>query len=349
MFERQLVPETMLDTSLIDVLSSPADCGDVSIVAIIPLYNGAVYIEAAIRSVLAQTRPPNEVIVVDDGSTDSGPMLVEKLSCLHPVTLMRKQNGGQSAARNYGVSHSRSTLIALLDQDDEWFPEHLEKLVEPFQTTSYPELGWVYSDLDEVDENGALVQRNLLATFSARHPKVDVFACLRQDMFVLPSASLISRRAFEAVGGFDERLCGYEDDDLFLRLFRSGYRNVYLPQALSRWRIHLGSTSYSPLMARSRALYARKLMQVFPDDLGRNRHYVRDLIVPRFFPHMLSELRTALRLGDTALIDQALDDLGALMASCGSRTRLKFKLLHTALRTRIGMCLARNYLCRNDH
>ena len=57
-------------------------------------------------------------------------------------------------------------------------------------------------------------------------------------MHVLPSAVLIAREAFEAVGGIDERLSGYEDDDLFLRIFGAGYDNVYLNERLSKWRIH---------------------------------------------------------------------------------------------------------------
>jgi glycosyltransferase involved in cell wall biosynthesis len=95
---------------------------DLSIVAIIPLYNGARWIDQAIRSVFAQTVQPDEFIVVDDGSTDDGPAIVEKLAEERPITLLRKPNGGQSAARNFGVAHSGSALIAVLDQDDRWMP-----------------------------------------------------------------------------------------------------------------------------------------------------------------------------------------------------------------------------------
>src|SRR5713226_3282985 len=95
------------------------DMTDISIVAIIPLYNGAKWIEGAIRSVFAQTLQPDEFIVVDDGSTDcgAGVAIVERLAQERPITLLRKSNGRQSAARNFGVAHSASALIALLDQD----------------------------------------------------------------------------------------------------------------------------------------------------------------------------------------------------------------------------------------
>ncbi|MGI4945961.1 MAG: glycosyltransferase [Janthinobacterium lividum] len=315
-----------------------------TIAAIIPLYNGAAYIETALLSVLFQTRPPDEIIVVDDGSTDHGPAVVERLARSYPIRLLHKANGGQSAARNFAVRNTTAALIALLDQDDVWYPDHLERLMKPFLVTGFPELGWSYSDLDEIDENGALVRRNFLASLGTPHPKTDVFNCLNQDMFVLPSASLVSRKAFESVGGFDERLCGYEDDDLFLRLFRANYRNVFIPDPLSKWRIHVGSTSYTPRMARSRAIYARKLLTTFPDDPVRSRYYTRHLIVPRFLPRMYEGVREALRRSDPAPVAEAMADMALLMPGSGRRVQLKFRLLQLALRSRHGRLFARMVL-----
>ena len=75
-----------------------------TISAVIPLYNGAPFIEAALSSIFAQILPPDEIIVVDDGSTDDGVAVVERLASQHPITLLRQSNGGQSAARNAGIS-----------------------------------------------------------------------------------------------------------------------------------------------------------------------------------------------------------------------------------------------------
>ena len=181
-------------------------------------------------SIFRQSLPATEIIVVNDGSTDDGAgvMIVERLAKTHPVTLLHKENGGQSSARNLGVRHSSSELIAFLDQDDVWYENHLQELVKPFQTGVGRQLGWVYSNLDEIDQSGSLVCNYFLNTRSAKHPKRNVRDCLAEDMFVLPSATLMSRKAFEAIGGFDEELCGYEDDDLFLRMFRAGFENIYL-------------------------------------------------------------------------------------------------------------------------
>src|SRR5271166_3311083 len=278
-----------------------------NIVAIIPLYNGAGHIEEALNSVLRQTLPPTEIIVVNDGSTDGGAgvAIVERLALTNPITLLHKPNGGQSSARNLGVRESRSELIAFLDQDDVWYENHLEELVKPFQRQKAPPMGWVYSNLDEINEDGALMVRSLLGNLSARHPKRHIRDCIGQDMYILPSAALISRKALAAVDGFDERLCGYEDDDLFLRIFLAGYDNIYVDTSLSKWRIYPGSTSYSPRMTRSRAIYTRKLLHMFPDDVRRFRYDTHDLIISRFREHAIREYQVAVELGHPAPIDEA--------------------------------------------
>jgi glycosyltransferase involved in cell wall biosynthesis len=304
---------------------------DLLITAVIPLYNGAPYIEEALRSVLRQSLAPAEIIVVDDGSTDDGAAIVERLAAQHPIRLLRKENGGQSSARNYGVAHAGGDFIALLDQDDAWYPNHLEELAKPFVERRARELGWVYSDLDEIDEQGRLIVNSLLSRFATEHPKRDLFSCLREDMYVLPSASLISRKAFEAVGGFDEQLSGYEDDDLFLRMFRLGFDNVFIGEPLSKWRIYPTSSSYSFRMGRSRVNYARKLWQMFPDDLERFRYYRRGLILPRFFRVMVSEYIKYMYLKKLEFARIAMDQLRALAPIWLFRQRLALFLLDSSL------------------
>jgi glycosyltransferase involved in cell wall biosynthesis len=283
---------------------------DLTISAVVPLYNGARFIEQSIASILAQTLPPQEIVVVDDGSTDDGPAIVQRMAAEHPIVLLSKPNGGQASARNLAIAHSTGKLIALLDQDDMWYPHHLERLVEPFCEPRNRPLGWVYSNLDEVDIDGKMVVRECLtAAGDVQHPKRDLVGCLRTDMFVLPSASLLSREAFEAVGGFDERLSGFEDDDLFLRIFRACYDNVFLDEALTKWRIFSGSSSFSLRMGRSRMIYVRKLLEEFPDEPQRGRHFTRNVLVPRFFPWLVREYTLALRSGSEERIRTTLEDL----------------------------------------
>jgi len=276
---------------------------------IIPLYNGAAFIEQAIRSVLAQTLPAHEIIVVDDGSTDNGAAIVEALARTEPIRLLRKANGGQSSARNHGAAHATGDLIAFLDQDDLFYPHHLETLVEPFAKHRHGRLGWVYSDLDRIDRNGQMIIRAFLSELPAKHPKRRLSDCLERDMFVLPSAAVIDRAAFTAVGGFDEALSGYEDDDLFLRLFLAGYDNVFIDRPLSAWRIFDTSSSYSPRMAASRRIYARKLLERFPDEPRFEQYHTSDYILPRFLPQAVADARHALALGDAELIETCIAEI----------------------------------------
>jgi glycosyltransferase involved in cell wall biosynthesis len=303
-----------------------------TIAAIIPLHNGARWIEGALNSILSQTLKPDEIIVVDDGSTDygAGARIVATVASGRPemIRLLHKENGGQSSARNYGVRHSSSDLIALLDQDDAWYPNHLAELIRPFHQNRRPKpLAWVYSDLDEVDDTGAMVQHRLLTTLPARHPKRSLAECLSQDMFVLPSASLICAKAFAAVGGFDPQLCGYEDDDIFLRLFRAGYDNVFIPTALSKWCIRPDSTSYSTQMSTSRMIYAMKLAEKFPNDKKRRRFWVRDCMGPRFTGTLLGEYLTAIEECDKSRMYRATEELGLVASFLGLRQRLTLKAL----------------------
>ncbi len=302
------------------------------IVAVIPLYNGAQYIRTALNSILTQNLLPTEIIVVNDGSTDDGPAIVEEMAKQYPITLLHKENGGQSSARNFGVAHSSSELIALLDQDDVWYPNHLEGLIDQFRRDHTPEMGFVYSNMDEIDAGGHIVIRSCLRMLPVPHPKRDIFACIATDMFILPSASLIARKAFDAVGGFDERLSGFEDDDLFLRIFRAGYDNFYVDLALSQWRIYTHSASFSPRMARSRMIYFRKLVEMCPDDPMRNRFLARDFLAPRFFPWLVREYTNAVSNGDRAGIQIACDDLAYAASVHKPRVRRVMRLILPVMR-----------------
>jgi glycosyltransferase involved in cell wall biosynthesis len=295
---------------------------DLSIAAIIPLYNGARWIEQSIQSVLSQTLLPDELIVVDDGSTDNGPDIVARLAADNPlIKLLHKPNGGQSAARNFGVRHSESALIALLDQDDVWYPHHLEKLVKPFRRRRNIQLGWVCSELSEIDETGGVVNRYLLRELGRNHPKTSLRECLKENMFILPSACLIDREAFEKVGGFDERLSGYEDDDLFLRLFRADYDNVFLDEPLSKWRIHSSSSSHTARMRQSAVVFVQKLVGDFHDVKAQDGNFVRECIAPRFVKTLLVEYFHAGNRKDFAAMQLAVDTIVSLLPYLQFRTR----------------------------
>ena len=105
---------------------------DCSVCVIIPLYNAVDTIGQALDSLAAQTRRPDRVIVVDDGSTDGGPERVEHYPAPFSLTLIRQANQGPAAARNRGIFQASERLLAFLDADDYWLPGKLEKQLERF-------------------------------------------------------------------------------------------------------------------------------------------------------------------------------------------------------------------------
>jgi glycosyltransferase involved in cell wall biosynthesis len=302
---------------------------DLSIVAIIPLYNGAKWIEQSMRSVLCQTLQPDEFVVVDDGSTDggAGAAIVERMAQERPIIkLLRKPNGGQSSARNFAVRHSSSALIALLDQDDIWYPTHLEELLEPFKDPKNPRLGWVYSDFDEVDKDGLMMTHRMVGKL-AEHPKRNILRCLSENMLITPGCSLIRRAAFESIGGFDERLSGYEDDDLFLRLFRAGYDNIFIERSLSQWRIFEGSSGHSHRMYVSAMIYMNKLVEAFPDDKFSGHHYARDLIAPRFLMTFMMIYGRSVRNRNSDQCREAVEHMKQVLPLLRWRAQIPLRLI----------------------
>ncbi|MEB3767350.1 glycosyltransferase family A protein [Acinetobacter sp. MD2] len=251
-----------------------------SVAVIIAYYNGAKWIERALKSIFEQTYLANEVIVVNDGSTPEEKDALYTLQKKYTFTILDKENGGQGSARNFGVTHSQSDYICFLDQDDFYLPQHIELLYDaiPANDTLF---GFVYGDCKEADENGCIVLGQMINEHS-KHPKLNIFDFIESDMFILPSASLICKKAYSSVSGFDEQFMGYEDDDLFLRIFRAGYNHYYIEDAVYVWCIHSNSTSYSIKMSRSRYRYFLKLVNSFQDEPLRGRFYLKDYLIPRF-------------------------------------------------------------------
>lgn len=261
------------------------------IACIIPFYNGSEFIERALSSVFNQTIPANEVIVVNDGSRDKEREYLYSLTHKYPFKIIDKENGGQGSARNAGVTASTSEYICFLDQDDFYLPRHNETLINGIPKGEQ-NFGWVYADLVEANGDGSVMRTSMVKEHSM-HPKRSFIDLLGRDMFILPSASLINRRAFEAIGGFDDQFTGYEDDDLFLRLFRQGWSNTFIDQPVTVWCIHNESTSYSVRMSRSRFRYLAKLITQYPDEPEKARYYFRDLFMPRFGGLIIADAITA--------------------------------------------------------
>jgi glycosyltransferase involved in cell wall biosynthesis len=175
---------------------------------IIPTYNRRDFVREAIASVLAQTYQDFELIVVDDGSHDDTHAVVQEFP---GVRYIFRENRGVSAARNHGVAVSQGKLLAFLDSDDFWQPRKLESQINFFAQHSEARV----CQTEEIWlRNGVRINPH----HRHRKPSGDIFARSLQLCLVSPSAVMLRRELFEAIGGFDESLPACEDYDLWLRI-----------------------------------------------------------------------------------------------------------------------------------
>ncbi len=201
---------------------------------VIPTYNRAYYIRDTLESLRAQKFTDFETIVVDDGSTDGTLELLREYSW---VKVLQQQNKGPGVARNYGVSLCSGKYIAFLDSDDVWFPWTLSTFAEVIQKYDAPNL--VAAKLEMFWENQELEQIR-------RAPlQVDVFSDYfetnRNRYFVGACMMIVSKPAFEVVGGFIEKQIYAEDCDLALRFgLVSGFVQILAPVTLG-YRQHPNS------------------------------------------------------------------------------------------------------------
>lgn len=185
--------------------------------AIIPTYNRAADVVIAVGTALDQTYPADrlEVIVVDDGGTDDTAEVLAR-AYGDRFRYLRKPNGGVSSARNHGLSAARGDYLALLDSDDEWRPTKIARQVDYLE--AHPGFGMVVTDVERMDE-----RRVAFEVFRRRDQLPEDGHVLRwvvRNPALAPASAMLTRAAYEDVGGFDESLRTAEDLDFHLRVAR---------------------------------------------------------------------------------------------------------------------------------
>jgi glycosyltransferase involved in cell wall biosynthesis len=215
---------------------------------VIPTYNRAALLGRAIASVLAQTYPHLELIVVDDGSNDGTSGVVGAFRDPRVRFLGRPRNDGVSRARNAGIRIAAGEWVAFLDSDDEWLPGKLERQLDRWKGAGDPGVAVIY---------GAYYERHGVSGRSRVKPPHFFEGDLRDRLlraFDVRTSTVLARRdALLAVGGFRDALRCHEDTDLWMRLIAASHRFGAVREPLTILHRHPGPHQHSDLGARAEA------------------------------------------------------------------------------------------------
>jgi glycosyltransferase involved in cell wall biosynthesis len=190
------------------------DKPDFSVSVVIPAFNSVTTIGRAIDSVLSQTRPPEQIIVVDYGSADGTAVAVSEYG--GRIDCVRQPNAGPGAARNRGILEAKYPWIAFLDADDEWLPDRLESQIRILQ--AHPDLAWVTSNFLRSDSQGRSGSHFAVPGNSPRPERLSFFTAFLQNRWGCTDTLLIRRDVFEQVGPFRGEHNTTEDLDMWFRI-----------------------------------------------------------------------------------------------------------------------------------
>jgi len=231
----------------------------ITITAVIPAYNAAEYIARAIKSVLAQTRPADEIIVVDDGSTDNTLDVVRSFG--EKVILIQQENGGASAARNTGINAATGNWIAFLDADDEWLPNMLELQTNILR--QHPDIAWTGGNYkicfckrkyglikNEPERIQALLKNKLYFD--------DFFDAFIHKTYGCMDCMVIRKDVFQKVGLYSTTLPRANDIDMWFRIAYRYPKIGFVDQPLAIYHFETGDSLASYHMDYA---YLRRFLQ----------------------------------------------------------------------------------------
>jgi glycosyltransferase involved in cell wall biosynthesis len=230
------------------------------VAVVMACHNYGRWVEEALRSVAAQTTVPDEVVVINDGSTDDSADVLDRLqselSARIPLRVIHQANVGLVATFNKAVAETTSPYIAFTSADDVLLPGFVGRLVAALDHET--RAGFAYCKMELFgDETGV----HLTFPFSAGR--------LIFDLNYVPGASVVRREAFVAAGGFRD-LPGHEDWDLWLGFVAAGWRGVLVDEVLYRWRRHPSARNHAPIARK--ALLRLRILGTRPRLLLRYAH-----------------------------------------------------------------------------
>ena len=226
-----------------------------SVSVIVPAYGAAHWLGEALESLQAQTIGTWEALVVDDGDpavADAvGPFAGDPR-----IRLVRTKHGGASAARNRGIALARARYVSMLDADDRYRPDYLERMVRAIADDQG--LGFVTSDA--VFFGAPRFAGKLFSELEPQNGAITLERVVRRQ-FKIFGSSIVRRDALVAAGGYDEQLQAAEDMELWIRLLAAGWKSARVDAPLVEYRRHAGSLSADSLaLARADVLMYGKVV-----------------------------------------------------------------------------------------
>ncbi len=208
---------------------------------ILPLYNGEEFIENTLLSIGQQSFHDAELIIVNDGSTDSSCEIIHRIisTSSYPVLknlkIINKENGGVASARNAGIKEAKGEWIAFIDQDDLWLPQKLECQVDALRGSNAK---WCYSSFVRFYSDG----KEVLKQNGSKNRMETLRLLVSGKLFIPPSTVLVEKSICEAEGGFDSNFIPSDEWDFFLTLAEK-YKPAYCSEVLVKFRSHPSSTA----------------------------------------------------------------------------------------------------------
>lgn len=220
---------------------------------IIPCYNGAKFIAETIQSVINQTYPNWELIIVNDGSSDNSEKLIKTLIDKEfRATLVNKTNSGVSDTRNKGISFAKGDYITFLDADDVWFKDNLEKKVTFLSSKNFDIVYSFYSTINEHSKSLTIKHEG------TSNPTLKDFLYLKGNYNTKPSGLLYAKKIFTNFQGFDTNLSNNADQDILIQLVAKGFKIGLIEEILWNYRIHENNMSNNVSILEKDTLYLFK-------------------------------------------------------------------------------------------
>lgn len=273
----------------------------VEVTVIIPYFNGSSHIVAALESLERQSFRNFETIVVDDGSSSTELRKLLKFRAKYKFTVLSQSNLGQSAARNLGIANSTGNYICFLDQDDFFYPNHVELLLK--ETNSAAE--FIFSSYRREDSFGDLVGRTSSTGIISAN-KFTLNRLLKRNVMRVPTSFMVRAESLRLLNGFDTRLRGYEDDDLIIRAFQEGLKFAETHETTCVWTKTPGSASIGENMIRSQRIFYLKWISRNHSISIRNKIHLHRRFARIEIVNFLRALAT--RENSSAVVSSALRD-----------------------------------------